>query len=530
MDQQERARVRRCMRAKRRIKRLVKAVLLLGFIAVVAGAVLSIALPALSKLPEIETEQTIEQNKAVAVRGRIEKTVFGSGSVQPASQPGVYAQADGTVQKTLVGLGDTVRKGDVIMALENEALETEVAELEYALWSAQETVMDTKTYERYRYEVMLDEKGRKMKDSLTGKYIYEQYSNELSIRAPSDGRVMAVYIEPGSDALAVYREHGAVIMLSTDGRMKVELDVAEGTELAIGETVSVSGAGVAANGTVVNLVRRGTQATIQIDSDTYPMGTPVEVKNEKGAVVGSGTLEINKPMAVSVYGGIIKGVATKVGAMVEREQVLARYTLEGTPLYIENDAVLLEYSKAKVALEAAKAKMESLIVTAPCDGRIASADVSEGDRVTDGAKLLSIVEDTGMALTLSVDELDIVRVEPGQKAVMELDALSDVTLTGTVQKIAPLGNTETSVTTYDVYIALDEVDKRVLGGMNVSGEIVVETAEDALIVPIDALTKVDGSYAVTLEDGTLRQVSVGIMTRDDAQILSGLAEGETVVY
>ena len=157
-------------------------------------------------------------------------------------------------------------------------------------------------------------------------------------------------------------------------------------------------------------------------------------------------------------------------------------------------------------------------------------DVSAGDAVTDGAQLMSIVEDAGMTLVLSVDELDIVDVAVGQKAVIELDALADVKLTGTVEKIAPLGNTETAVTTYDVYIALDEVDPRVKGGMNVSGEIVVQTAENAVLVPMDALVKRDGGYTVTLADGTVRSVTLGIMTRDDAQVLSGLAAGETVVY
>ena len=530
MDNQERLKARRRMRRRRRIRRLAKGLIALVFAAVIGAAVFKVAVPALDQMPDAEDKQASPKNSAAAAIGTIEKTVFGKGAVQPASQPGVYAQVDGTVKKTLVGLGDPVCKGDILMVLENDTLASERAELEYALWSAQATVTDTETYNRYRYEVKLDDKGRPMRDAPTGKYIYEQYSNELSIRSPCNGRVMAVYIEAGSDALAAYREHGSVILLSTDGRMKVELSVEPGVSLVIGETVSVIGEGVEASGTVVNLVRHGTQATIQINSDEYPMGIQVEVRSAKGLLAGTGELEINKPMAVSVYGGVIKGVTTKVGAKVERQQVLARYTLEGTPLYLGNDAVLLEYSKAMVALEAVESRMEALIITAPCDGKIASIDAAVGDAVTDGTQLLSIVEDAGMALTLSVDELDIVRVEPGQKAVMELDALSDVTLTGTVEKIAPLGNTETSVTTYDVTIALDEVDPRVLGGMNVSGEIVVETAENALIIPIDALTKGDGSYTVTLENGTVQPVETGMMTRDSVQILSGLSEGEVVVY
>ena len=86
------------------------------------------------------------------------------------------------------------------------------------------------------------------------------------------------------------------------------------------------------------------------------------------------------------------------------------------------------------------------------------------------------------------------------------------------------------MTTYDVTIALDGVDARVMGGMNVSGEIVVETAQDALLIPTDALQKSGSTYCVTMQDGSVRAVSVGIVTCDQAQILSGLSEGERVVY
>ena len=156
--------------------------------------------------------------------------------------------------------------------------------------------------------------------------------------------------------------------------------------------------------------------------------------------------------------------------------------------------------------------------------------MQEGDEVRSGVKLLTIVEaGTEMTLTLAVDELDILSVKPGQTVELSIDALPDAELTGTVQKIAPLGNTEGTVTTYDVTVALNESDERVKGGMNVSGNIVVETVENALMIPTDALKKDDGYY-VMMESGQIRHVSIGVMTEEQTQIVSGLSEGETVAY
>ena len=87
------------------------------------------------------------------------------------------------------------------------------------------------------------------------------------------------------------------------------------------------------------------------------------------------------------------------------------------------------------------------------------------------------------------------------------------------------------MTTYDVTVTLTgEADSRLRSGMNVSGEIVVETAKDALLIPTDALQKGADGWQVTLEDGRTRDVEIGIMTDETTQVLSGLSLGERIRY
>ena len=228
--------------------------------------------------------------------------------------------------------------------------------------------------------------------------------------------------------------------------------------------------------------------------------------------------------------------------------MIARIDWDQTPLYYDNDKVLREYAKVKLQLEKAMEKQEQLAIVAPCNGRIASIDVEKGANVTDGTKVMSIVEDAGMELILRIDELDIPLVQPGQQVTLSVDALPDVTLTGVVEKIAPLGNTgETSssgsgmmgmgsssgskVTTYDVYVTLGkDVDSRVLGGMNVSGEILVSSRSNALMVPSEALVKDGAKWYVQMQSGEYREVELGLMTDSQVEILSGVSEGEIVIY
>ena len=470
---------------------------------------------------------------AAVTSGDLQKTIYGSGVIEPLRQPGVYAEISGKVLDYYVGLGDHVEKGDVLMQLENDDLAAETAQLEYEIQLTLDDVVRTKTHSQYKYLQLYDEMGDPRIDVNTGEPLLGKYSNEISIRCPSDGRIMAVYIEPGDDALAVYREHGSVVMLSTDGRMKVELEGVEGVKLELDEIVRISGEGLEIEGKVVALARRGTDVTVQVMSDDYPMGAPVTVWKVDGTLLGESVLEINKPMAVSAYGGTIKGLYwnIKVGEYLKRDDVIARIEWSEIPLYIDNDRVLHAHAKAKTQLEMAREKQEALAIAAPCSGRVVSIDVEKGDNVEDGAKLITLVSDEGMRMVMAIDELDIIHVKPGQEVRMVLDALEDVELTGTVEKIAPLGNTETAVTTYDVYVTLTgDVDSRVLGGMNVIGEIVIDEADDALLIPTDALRRNETGWCVTMDNGEERTIEIGLMTDDMTHVLSGLAEGEIIQY
>ncbi len=529
MEQKESA-ARQALRKKRARKRAVR----LGVGAVLAAGFCALAVCVI--LPQMNGQTAdnapqAERQTAAATLGTIEKTVFGSGEVQPASQPGVYAQTDGKIAEYLVEVGDSVKAGDIVAKLENDDLDAEIEQLEYDLQTAQKEVRATQTHTQYVYKKLYDEDGDLRFDVNTDEPLLGQFSNEITIRAPADGLIKAIYIQKGDDALAVYRQYGAVMVISTDGKMKVELSGLSGEGIELGQTVVVKGKSIETTGTVISLTRRGTEAVIEVGSDEYDMDIPVTVYAQAGETIGEGTLEINKPMAVSAYGGTIKGLLVKVGDRCERYDALARIEWDEIPLCLDNASVLRDYDKALVSLETAYTKRDALTVTAPCDGVVATLDADKGDDVTDGAKLMSIVEDgAGLTLTLAVDELDILSVQPGQSVKLSVDALDDAELSGTVQKIAPLGDTSASVTTYDVTVAITGEDARVKGGMNVSGEIVVNTAENATLIPTDALQKDDEGYFVTLQSGEIRRVTIGVMTDDTTQILEGISVGETVVY
>jgi len=340
-----------------------------------------------------------------------------------------------------------------------------------------------------------------------------------------------VYAKAGDDALAVFRRDGALAIISTDERMKVELTSKAGAlGLSLDERVTVIGDNIFAEGTVVELTRQGTQATITIMEEELPvnddldkdgradmiLGREVEVRTSDNETVGKGILECNKPMEVSAFGGTIYYVDAIVGEEVGRGERLFR--VNDSPLTLPIENLRLQREAAAKDLREAIEQRENLIIVAPCDGTVASIDVKEGDEITSGTLIGSILEGEDMNLKIAVDELDVVSVEIGQPVNITIDALPNLAISGEVYKIAPVGTSSGGVTTYDVELTFDAKGTGVRSGMNATGEIEVASVDSTLYVPVEALMTINNRTYVMVADG-------GTTTLADAAKSAGSVRG-----
>ena len=472
------------------VRKTAKTVVVL---AVIAGAGLFGLKAYIQK--QAESSDSESYSRAVVTRGAMEETVYGTGTTSARNQTNVLAGADGTLTDLRVSVGDEVKAGDILAVLTNADLDDEITDLEFDLWELDDTILDTGV-------------GSKV----------------TAVEAPAAGRVMAIYAGVGDDALAVFRREGALAIISTDGRMKVELsDVDASAGVALNDKLTVTGENFTAEGTVVDLTRQGTSLTLTIQDDSLPMGASVAVATMDGVTLGTATLEVNKPMAVSSYGGTIESVHTQVGKNVKRGETL--FKLTDSPITLKLENLRLQRETANKSLEEAKEQRENLIVIAPCDGTIATLNVSEGDEITNGALIGSILEGEDMNLTIAVDELDVVEVAVGQKVKITVDALSDAEMDGEVYKIAPVGSNSGGVTTYDVELTFDAAGSGVRSGMNATGEITVASTDDTLYVPVEALMTIGDATYLMVENGDGQTAAIpdfGGMTLPDNADFGGM--------
>ena len=155
---------------------------------------------------------------------------------------------------------------------------------------------------------------------------------------------------------------------------------------------------------------------------------------------------------------------------------------------------------------------------------------------TDENVILSVTPTDEMSITISVDELDILRYSVGMPADIYIDALPGESFTGTVTKIAAVGTNSGGSSKYEVTVALPYSD-RILPGMNAS--VVIHTGNTGNVVTVPAAALSDsGSKCLVYtaydekNDKLINPVTVeiGASDGDFVEILSGLEAGQTVWY
>ena len=147
----------------------------------------------------------------------------------------------------------------------------------------------------------------------------------------------------------------------------------------------------------------------------------------------------------------------------------------------------------------------------------------------------SIASDEKATVSINVDELDITSVKEGQTAKITLDAIDGEEFEGTIASVSSEASSGSSSAKYPVEITFDKTDDMRIG-MTASASISIDEAEDAVLIPVDALQEKGNKTFVYTEkdsDGNLSgevEVETGLSNGNKVEITSGLKSGDTVYY
>ncbi|MCE2439228.1 MAG: efflux RND transporter periplasmic adaptor subunit [Candidatus Latescibacteria bacterium] len=207
-----------------------------------------------------------------------------------------------------------------------------------------------------------------------------------------------------------------------------------------------------------------------------------------------------------------------------------------------------EISKLKLKLQLEQAKLDAaeetlamLEVTAPASG-IAIIRKSPytrekyqvDDKVYAGWPVIGLPDLTQMKAKVQASEIEIGKVKVEQHASVTLDAYPDTTFTGKVTEIALLARSkskESRVKVFDVVVVVDGRDEKLMPGMTVSCQLLVEMISDAQFVPISAVSVQNGKPVVHRRIGRgfePQPVTLGAENDTYVVVESGLAEGDEI--
>lgn len=245
----------------------------------------------------------------------------------------------------------------------------------------------------------------------------------------------------------------------------------------------------------------------------------------------------NLEAAREQYDKVVRGAdkAQLAAAFQQVQETRARLTSLQEPVkQYAVDQALADVQKAQIQVQQAQRQLDKAQLIAPLDATVAAVNIKEGESIGTGPAI-TLVDVSLLHIDMTVDEIDIAKVQVGQQVSVTLDALSGVELAGKVDRIASTSTTVNGVVSYAVRVVIDKTDVPLRSGMTANASIVLDTHSDALLAPNWAIRrdKQSGKSYLTLkvDDKTTREVEVKTGLRNDtfSEILSGVNEGQVVV-
>lgn len=204
------------------------------------------------------------------------------------------------------------------------------------------------------------------------------------------------------------------------------------------------------------------------------------------------------------------------------------------PTEAEIASTMSQLTSARITLQKAQDDLNKATIISPIDGKISLLNYKIGDIILtdDNEPVVEIINDNTLFIEVKIEEADINKIKAGQKAYATFDALNELKIEGEVNFISLTSETDNSgIVTYLVRILLNnDSGAQIREGMTAFVDFIISEAEDVLIVPVNAVRNVSGKASVELAGGEIINVTTGFTDGKYVEIISGLKEGDQVLY
>jgi membrane fusion protein, multidrug efflux system len=337
-------------------------------------------------------------------------------------------------------------------------------------------------------------------------------------KAPAEGKASAVGGAPGGGN----RTGGSVILSTADIHKVVpgiiEAGIAVSGNLRPIETVSVrariEGDLVALNVREGDRVRAG-QVLAEFERSEQEAALRSAQADELAARTEATTAQWNLDQTKELF---------TAGAVAERDF----RTAEAVALTAK-----ARHAAAESRVKAASSLERDTRVVSPVNGVVENRNVENGERVTRGAELFTVVRSDVLELTAAVPARRAAALERGLEVRFTADGRSIV---GRVARISPTIDLQSQSVT--VFVQVPNRNGQLKGNTFATGQIIERSLEDQIVIPAGAVRQTAAaagaiSFVWKVAGGALVRADVKLGIVDEArgvvQVTGGLAPGDEIV-
>ena len=229
----------------------------------------------------------------------------------------------------------------------------------------------------------------------------------------------------------------------------------------------------------------------------------------------------------------------------ELERIKAKARAELSKALSDKRSKELTYKSQKDRLDKLESQLEKCVLRATHPGMVVYAStgrrwwaqvIEKGMNIRENQEILTVAGPKNMAVQTKVHESAVRMVKPGLPVRIIPDAFKEKVFQGQVESVGTTPDTSNPMNrdlkVYLTMITVDEVPPDLKPGMSARVEIMIDTLEDVIAVPVQAVSTVRGKRVCYVVDGgppEMRPVVTGGTNDQFIEIKEGLTEGEQVL-
>lgn len=201
------------------------------------------------------------------------------------------------------------------------------------------------------------------------------------------------------------------------------------------------------------------------------------------------------------------------------QYIIARNRLASTETRLKTDL-----ARAKNMYRMASTTESDFVINSLISGMVYAVYKKQGEMVMLQEPVALMGEKDEFVAELTIDELDISRIEEGQEVIINIDTYGKRAFHAVITKIYPMPDERTQA--FKVDATFTEEMPKLYPGLSIEANVIIKEKEAILTIPLKYLK--DDRYVIN-EDGDEIEIETGVQNNEFIEVVSGLEEGETIL-